>query len=96
MLTPSPRKDEVDLSAEFLINPRPCGVARVVKEAWQHLPSNLKVAAQDMVKDLMLGSGGPLRVTTLCSGTDGAIDTMKDCFVFCVRMMVMLTLTVDE
>ena len=81
-LTPSsPYREAGVPQHEFLINPRPSGIGRVVREALQHLPPKLKDAALDLVQDLFLGTGGPVRVTTLCSGSDGVIDSMKECCV---------------
>ena len=54
-----------------------CGLGKVVKEAWESLPEHAREGARKLVKDLAFPAR-PFRVTTLCSGTDGVIEAIKD------------------
>ncbi|CAE6929838.1 unnamed protein product [Symbiodinium sp. CCMP2592] len=65
----------------------PCGVGRVVREAWDNLAPDCKKAGQKFAAEL-LESSGPLRVTTLCSGTDGVVFATKEVLANLFMLMV--------
>ncbi len=53
-----------------------CGVGKVIRETWPCLPSDAKEVAKALANKF-INFSEPMRVTTLCSGTDGVVDTMK-------------------
>ena len=75
LLSDSPPDEKCD---QFqLLDESGAGLGRVVQEAWDQLPLQAKLNAQNLVKS-WYPPARPMRVTTLCSGTDGVIDAMKD------------------
>ena len=64
------------MAGGHLIDTGPSGVGRVLRETWSLLPQGVKEAGTAFGHKL-IGSSNPFRVTTLCSGTDGVMDTMK-------------------